>query len=122
MTDERASRKMSAILSADVKGYSRLMGDDEAETVEFEVVDEHVDCAYRIVLGHVIIEPGWEQGHLSAIGSFHKASHRNPRCDSLHKSNMTMGSSHTAWAHLGRVLLHLLTSASEGEAAIDCCR
>jgi len=34
MTDERASRKMSAILSADVKGYSRLMSADEEGTVK----------------------------------------------------------------------------------------
>ena len=31
--EERAKRKLSAILSADVKGYSRLMGDDELATV-----------------------------------------------------------------------------------------
>jgi TolB-like protein/class 3 adenylate cyclase len=34
MTDERANRKMSAILSADVKGYSRLMSEDEEGTVK----------------------------------------------------------------------------------------
>jgi adenylate cyclase len=34
MTDERATRKMSAILSADVKGYSRLMSMDEEGTVK----------------------------------------------------------------------------------------
>ena len=28
MTEERAKRKLTAILSADVKGYSRLMGED----------------------------------------------------------------------------------------------
>jgi len=33
MAEERAKRKLSAILSADVKGYSRLMGQDEAGTV-----------------------------------------------------------------------------------------
>jgi adenylate cyclase len=33
MTEERAKRKLSAIFSADVKGYSRLMGQDEAGTV-----------------------------------------------------------------------------------------
>ncbi len=33
MTEERAKRKLSAILSADVKGYSRLMEDDEEATV-----------------------------------------------------------------------------------------
>ncbi len=34
MTNSDVRRKLSAIVSADVKGYSRLMGDDEAETVE----------------------------------------------------------------------------------------
>ena len=33
MAEERAKRKLSAILSADVKGYSRLMGEDEEWTV-----------------------------------------------------------------------------------------
>jgi len=33
MTTERVSRKLVAILSADVKGYSRLMGEDEVQTV-----------------------------------------------------------------------------------------
>ncbi len=34
MTEERPKRKLTAILSADVKGYSRLMGEDEKATVE----------------------------------------------------------------------------------------
>jgi len=34
MTEERAKRKLSAILSADAKGYSRLMGQDELATIE----------------------------------------------------------------------------------------
>ena len=34
MAEERASGKLSAILSADVKGYSRRMGEDELATVE----------------------------------------------------------------------------------------
>ena len=33
MTEESFKRKLTAILSADVKDYSRLMEDDEAETV-----------------------------------------------------------------------------------------
>ncbi len=33
MTEEGFKRKLTAILSADVKGYSRLMGEDEAATV-----------------------------------------------------------------------------------------
>ena len=33
MTEELTKRKLTAILSADVKGYSRLMGDDEEATV-----------------------------------------------------------------------------------------
>ena len=33
MNAERVKRKLSAIFSADVEGYSRLMGDDEVATV-----------------------------------------------------------------------------------------
>ena len=33
MTTGRVKRKISAIFSADVEGYSRLMGDDEVATV-----------------------------------------------------------------------------------------
>ena len=33
MTEERFKRKLKAILSADVKGYSRLMGEDEDSTI-----------------------------------------------------------------------------------------
>ncbi len=33
MSEERDKRKLSAVLSADVKGYSRLMGEDESGTV-----------------------------------------------------------------------------------------
>ena len=36
MTDEGFKRKLTAILSADVKGYSRLMGEDEAATVQIQ--------------------------------------------------------------------------------------
>jgi len=33
MTTEEVKRKLSAILSADVKGYSRLVGEDERGTI-----------------------------------------------------------------------------------------
>jgi adenylate cyclase len=33
MTAEKVKRKLTAILSADVKGYSRLMGEDEVGTI-----------------------------------------------------------------------------------------
>ena len=33
MTAQEVKRKLAAILSADVKGYSRLMGEDEEATV-----------------------------------------------------------------------------------------
>ena len=33
MEQEILQRKLAAILSADVKGYSRLMGEDEAATI-----------------------------------------------------------------------------------------
>ena len=34
MTEERSRRKLSAILSADAVGYSRLMGENEDSTVQ----------------------------------------------------------------------------------------
>jgi adenylate cyclase len=40
-------RKLTAILSADVKGYSRLMGEDEAETVK-------TLTAYMKIMGELI--------------------------------------------------------------------
>ena len=34
MTENTLDRKLKAIFSADVKGYSRLMGDDEESTIQ----------------------------------------------------------------------------------------
>jgi class 3 adenylate cyclase len=34
MIDERVQRRLAAILAADVVGYSRLMGENEASTYE----------------------------------------------------------------------------------------
>jgi adenylate cyclase len=47
MTDEGFKRKLTTILSADVEGYSRLMGDDEEATVR-------TLTAYREVLSTLI--------------------------------------------------------------------
>ena len=45
-----ASRRLAAILAADVVGYSRLMGEDEAGTALS--VREHREAARPIVAGH----------------------------------------------------------------------
>jgi adenylate cyclase len=59
MAEERAKRKLSAVLSADVKGYSRLMGQDEAGTVnrlkEYRAVMTDLIRQYR---GRVVDSPG----------------------------------------------------------------
>ena len=47
MSPESFKRKLTAILSADVKGYSRLMGENEAETVK-------TLTAYRKIMGELI--------------------------------------------------------------------
>ena len=47
MAEEGYKRKLTAILSADVAGYSRLMGEDEAETVK-------TLTAYRKIMGELI--------------------------------------------------------------------
>jgi class 3 adenylate cyclase len=49
VAEKRAKRKLSAILSADVKGYSRLMGEDERHTIE-------TLKAYRHVIGKLLQE------------------------------------------------------------------
>jgi len=49
--EERAKRKLSAILSADVKGYSRLMEEDELATVR-------TLAAYREMLTEIIMKYG----------------------------------------------------------------
>ena len=59
MTEERAKRKLSAILSADVKGYSRLMGDDELATVRtLEAYREMIAEVIRNYSGRVVDSPG----------------------------------------------------------------
>ncbi len=59
MKDERANRKMSAILSADVKGYSRLMSVDEEGTVK--ALNDCREIIARCVQDHkgrVVDSPG----------------------------------------------------------------
>jgi class 3 adenylate cyclase len=49
MAPESFKRKLTAILSADVKGYSRLMGENEAETVK--------NIAKQVGAYRVLMEP-----------------------------------------------------------------
>ena len=59
MTEERIKRKLAAILSADVKGYSRLMGDDEVSTVR--TIESHRKVMTELILDHrgrVVDSPG----------------------------------------------------------------
>jgi adenylate cyclase len=59
VTGERAKRKLSAILSADVKGYSRLMEQDELETVRtLEAYREMITEVVRNYSGRVVDSPG----------------------------------------------------------------
>ena len=59
MAEERAKRKLSAILSADVKGYSRLMGEDELGTVRtLEAYRELIAEVIRNYGGRVVDSPG----------------------------------------------------------------
>lgn len=59
MTTQGVKRKLTAILSADVKGYSRLMGEDDAATVrtlgEYREVIANYIIQYR---GRVVDSPG----------------------------------------------------------------
>ena len=59
MTKKRAKRKLTAIFSADVAGYSRLMGDDEVGTVQ--LLKEYRDILNQFIQQHrgrVVDSPG----------------------------------------------------------------
>jgi len=50
MEEKKAKRKLTAILSADVKGYSRLMGDDEEATVR--TITAHREVMTGLIQGN----------------------------------------------------------------------
>ncbi|MGB9440548.1 MAG: hypothetical protein WCB15_21565, partial [Desulfobacterales bacterium] len=59
MADEGFKRKLTAILSADAVGYSRLMGDDEEATIR--TLTEYRDAITVLVnehKGRVVDSPG----------------------------------------------------------------
>ncbi len=59
MTTQGVKRKLTAILSADVKGYSRLMGEDEAATVEtLKAYREAMSTLIQKHRGRVVDSPG----------------------------------------------------------------
>jgi adenylate cyclase len=59
MTDKVFKRKLSAIFSADVQGYSRLMGEDEDATVRMLIAHREVLTALiQQNNGRVIHSPG----------------------------------------------------------------
>ena len=59
MTEGRVKRKLSAILSADVKGYSRLMGLDEEATVQtLKAYRKTMFTLIREYSGRVVDSPG----------------------------------------------------------------
>src|SRR6476660_1154094 len=69
MPEERINRKLAAILAADVVGYSRLMGADEASTLTAlkrhrEAIFDPAVAAYngRIVKLTTLIHRPWKPG------------------------------------------------------------
>ena len=59
MADEHAKRKLAAILSADVVGYSRLMEDDEEATVRtITAYREMMVSQIQILNGRVVDAKG----------------------------------------------------------------
>ncbi len=59
MDPEQFKRKLTAILSADVKGYSRLMGDDESATVRtLKAFRELIAKLVQKNQGRVVDSPG----------------------------------------------------------------
>ena len=59
MPDRQFNRKLTAILSADVEGYSRLMSLDDAETVNtLKSYREKIRCRVQANRGRVVDSPG----------------------------------------------------------------
>jgi len=59
VSEKRAKRKLTAILSADVKGYSRLMGEDELATVNtLKKYREIISSQVNQYNGRVVDSPG----------------------------------------------------------------
>ena len=59
MTQEGFKRKLTAILSTDVKGYSRLMGEDEESTVRtITAYREVISTLVKEHKGRVVDSPG----------------------------------------------------------------
>ena len=59
MTEDQAKRKLTAILSADVKGYSRLMSEDELATIEtLKKYREIMELLIEKFYGRVVDSPG----------------------------------------------------------------
>ena len=59
MADEGYKRKLTAIFSADVAGYSRLMGEDEAATVK--TLESYKQVMFTLIKQHrgrVVDSPG----------------------------------------------------------------
>jgi len=59
MTEDSVKRKLTAILCADVKGYSRMMGEDEVGT--FHTLSDYLEVMTTIIAvhrGRVFSSPG----------------------------------------------------------------
>src|SRR5215475_11831278 len=86
-----------------VAGSPRLewLDANEAELIQIEPVDEHINRTHRIVLSHVVVEQRGEQRALSAINPLHEARHRSSPADSL-QNNSRGRSFHTAWVQSRR--------------------
>ena len=68
MPKERAKRKLSAIFSADVVGYSRLMGADEESTVK--TLEDYKGVMFTLIKQHrgrVVDSTGTERGQVSTF-------------------------------------------------------
>ncbi|WP_020683209.1 ABC transporter substrate-binding protein [Marinobacterium rhizophilum] len=59
MTQSQGQRKLAAILSADVVGYSRLMGEDEQTTIDtLKQYQKAIDRVIERHQGHIVDAPG----------------------------------------------------------------
>ena len=92
-----ATRRLAAILAADVAGYSRLMGEDEAGTAQ--ALREHRAAADPIVAHHggrIVKTTG--DGVLIEFGSVVGAVNARSHCKSWWSSAMLVAPTNAEWS------------------------
>ena len=119
MAEEGVKRKLTAILSADAKAYSRLMGEDEVGTVQLlkeyrEIMESALMLAQRAVATDETF--GWS--HLALGSAYLNKREHDKAIATLEKGILIQPGPADAYRYLG----FSLAWAGRGDEAIDAVK